>query len=304
MEKIFACILILLITYSKVFAAIPEYDTISPINLTILYSGNIDDVKRERITEAMRHFAVAVYEKTNGAHQLGRIKIIQRGELEPKELMHIHWFRYSRATEIFGGRGARTGRIGSYIPFSQNVIRRGGIQINLTSLDGAAFSPADPVLGPIDTGYTLAHETGHFIYGLFDEYPGSLIWSTFSRIWGPQNISPYDGLAPGMNSIMHTQRRAVVSVNQRERALALNFSTNRHYRLDAVTTGIPIIHRTAQRRMYPYTISAWDTLVENVAPMTSRASRSLFRDLRRVYPVGYMDITHTREALNKSCIRN
>ena len=37
----------------------------------------MDYAEKIRITEAMRYFAVAIHEMTNGAHQLGRIKILQ-----------------------------------------------------------------------------------------------------------------------------------------------------------------------------------------------------------------------------------
>jgi len=297
MKKICTCALVLLIMCSKVFAAIPEYDTISPINLTI-YSFEDMGVMRTRFTEAMRHFAVAVYEMTNGAHQLGRIKIIQRGRLPIRERAHINWLEGTRRVEgrprprPFSSIDPRS--IGSYAPFSQNARAAGlGVRINHPRLFGDAlayaFRDINPdyfiVKGPMDTGYTFAHYAGHFIYGLLDEYTGMAGFihaNYFARI--------YDSLAYNMNSVMATQRRAVVIDDPRQRALALNFSTNYHYDL----TNAPFWHHTAQRRLYPRTVSGWDTLVENVAPNTSRFSRSLFRDLRRVYPVSYMDITHTR----------
>ena len=82
MRKICTCVLILLIMCSKASAAtpkdLPEYDTISPINLTISSFVRMDDATtRARFTEAMRHFAVAVHEMTNGAHQLGRINCLR-----------------------------------------------------------------------------------------------------------------------------------------------------------------------------------------------------------------------------------
>jgi len=65
MKKICACVLILLMTCSKAFAAIPEYDTISPINLTIGTFNYIQGTENEAsFVEAIRHFAVAVHEMT------------------------------------------------------------------------------------------------------------------------------------------------------------------------------------------------------------------------------------------------
>jgi len=74
---------------SEAFATLHNYDTISPINLTISTFEHMDDATKTRFTEALRHFAVAVHEMTNGAHQLGRIKVIQRGTLSNREFMHI-----------------------------------------------------------------------------------------------------------------------------------------------------------------------------------------------------------------------
>ena len=76
---------------SKVFAFIPLYDTITPINLTINSFERMDDATKTRFTEAMRHFAVAIYEATNGAHQLGRIKVVQGELIEHFESVHISW---------------------------------------------------------------------------------------------------------------------------------------------------------------------------------------------------------------------
>ena len=88
MKKICVCVLILLAICSKALA-LPVYNTITPINLTINSFERMDDVTKTRFTEALRHFAVAIHEMTNGAHQLGRIKVIQRGTLSNREFMHI-----------------------------------------------------------------------------------------------------------------------------------------------------------------------------------------------------------------------
>jgi len=69
MKKICVCILVLLAISYDAFADIHSYETISPINLTIGTFNYIQGTENEaRFVEAIRHFAVAVYEMTNGRH--------------------------------------------------------------------------------------------------------------------------------------------------------------------------------------------------------------------------------------------
>jgi len=59
---------------SEALASIHNYDTISPINLTISTFNHMQgSIFEDLFTEAIHHFAVGVYEMTNGAHQLGHI---------------------------------------------------------------------------------------------------------------------------------------------------------------------------------------------------------------------------------------
>jgi len=89
MKKICICVIILLAICSKALA-IPVYNTITPINLTISTFNHMQgSIFEDFFTEAIHHFAVGVYEMTNGAHRLGRVKIVQRGTLSNREFMHI-----------------------------------------------------------------------------------------------------------------------------------------------------------------------------------------------------------------------
>ena len=58
-------------------AAIEEYDTISPINMTIDSFEYMNTASRDAFTEAMWYWSVAVYEMTNGRYRLGCVKIVQ-----------------------------------------------------------------------------------------------------------------------------------------------------------------------------------------------------------------------------------
>ena len=64
MKKVCVCVFIIWATCSKVFAEIPVYDTISPINLTINSFERMKGTASEALfTEALRHYAVAIYER-------------------------------------------------------------------------------------------------------------------------------------------------------------------------------------------------------------------------------------------------
>jgi len=247
MKKICVCVLILLATCSNAFAAvqifprIQVYDKISPINLTISTFEPMDYTTKTKFTEAMRHFAVAIHEMTNGAHQLGRIKIVQRGALSNREFMHIDWIE-SQDNNL---NAAFALHVGSYIPFTQNTRVNENIQIEHLYLRGFGLlcrnnpvdhtchfglicpqkphiGPLTPYIGPIDTGYVLAHEAGHFIYGLFDEFEGGRAGfrQGFER-WRNVSIPKRgDSLADGFNSIMRSQRSAIAgSIQQRAAGL-------------------------------------------------------------------------------------
>ena len=58
-------------------AAIDEYDTVSPINMTVDSFEYMNAASRDSFAEAMRHWSVAVYEMTNGRYRLGCVKIVQ-----------------------------------------------------------------------------------------------------------------------------------------------------------------------------------------------------------------------------------
>jgi len=292
MKKFCISILVLLAMCSKSFASIPTYNTITPINLTINSFEHMTPARKALFTEAMRHFAVAIHEMTNGAHQLGRIKVIQRGTLSNREFMHINW--EERFPDFSGNPWAAVLRVGSYIPYTQNTRSvRGSIRIDHGFLDRA-------IDGPLEAGYTLAHEAGHFIYGLFDEYGEAgllppLISQIFFGLYRPDLHLPWDRLADNFHSIMAEHMRFAFSSDTIIRARGLNFSTIYHYGM-----GNPR-YQTAHHRMYPFRTSGWDTLVSNEAPRrwAPGHSRSQFLDLKRYHPreLGYthpgMVLTHS-----------
>ena len=243
-------------------AAIEEYDTVSPINMTIDSFEYMNTASRDAFTEAMRHWSVAVYEMTNGRHRLGRVKIVQ-GE-ENREFAHVRWLENYHKN----GKPHAETEAGAYVPYRQEAVSpRHAIKMSSEFLVGRnVFSSSQ---GPIDTGYTLAHECGHYVYGLFDEYDGSSGVGWFEGWMNPNlprsgdnlvlmNKDYYDGR---VTPIMKEQQwgHETPSFDTPGRAMPLNFSTDEHYGFDG--TKCPEEYQTAQRRFYPRTVSCWSTLV-------------------------------------------
>lgn len=74
--------------------------------------------------------------------------------------------------------------------------------------------------------------------------------------------------------------------------MALNFSTDEHYGFDG--TKCPEEYQTAQRRLYPRTVSCWSTLVSKELPawaLLRSYKRRFYRDLVSAKPATSFDIT-------------
>ena len=278
---------------APVGATIEEYDTVSPINMTIDSFEYMNAASQDAFTEAMRHWSVAVYEMTNGRHRLGRVKIVQGGG--NREFAHVRWLENYHEN----GKPHAETKAGAYVPYRQEAISpRHAIKMSSEFLGGRNDFTSDQ--GPIDTGYTLAHECGHYVYGLFDEYDGSSGVGWFEG-WMNPNLPRFgDQLVwiggDWAHSIMRDQITGFAldgKLFPYERAMALNFSTDEHYGFDG--TKCPEEYQTAQRRLYPRTVSCWSTLVSKELPawaLLRSYKRRFYRDLVSAKPTASFDITH------------
>ncbi len=280
-------------------AAIEEYDTISPINMTIDSFEYMNAASRDAFTEAMRHWSVAVYEMTNGRHRLGRVKIVQgRGN---REFAHVRWLENYHEN----GKPHAETEAGAYVPYRQDAVSpKHAIKMSSEYLGGRNDFTSSQ--GPIDTGYTLAHECGHYVYGLFDEYKGDKLkwwwergWRELQRWMNPNLPRTEDHLVWIGGDCAHSIMRDQISgftLDKKffpyERAMALNFSTDEHYGFDGIKC--PEEYQTAQRRLYPRTVSCWSTLVSKELPGLTLFpyKRRFYRDLVSAKPATSFDITH------------
>ena len=166
--------------------------------------------------EIIRYFADGVYEMSNGAHKLRNVRIYTNGFYADKA--DIVWNASGWPCANTCGRGTAGKHVYMYTDFS-----------------GTNFL-TNQELG----GYCLAHEWGHYFYGMFDEYKAS---STANDAIITQPHSTDDGTNV---SIMNNQWKGASNKNW------LNFSTST--RSDYTTNN-------AQFRVYK--AACWQTLARN-----------------------------------------
>jgi len=103
---------------AKVIDWTKNYGSVSPLNFTIGYSSfsefpntpPIFVLEKDEIEKIIKHWSVGIFEMTNGAHMLGRIKIIEHDKEELPEPYHIEWKLMGRDTRS---------NAGAYIPYKQ-----------------------------------------------------------------------------------------------------------------------------------------------------------------------------------------
>ena len=166
----------------------------------------------------IRRWADAVCEQSNGAHKLGKVRIFCNGRQSDRADVVWNASEWPRANiSGFGTDGLRI-MFGDVFPDGCGT----GCNKNmLTDPEGA--------------GYTLGHEWGHYVYGVYDEYKGK---SATGRI-----SSPRSGDTPVTPAIMHSQWKARGGNFE-----WLNHSTSNNYQAN-----------TAQGRVYG--ASCWEVLV-------------------------------------------
>ena len=186
--------------------------------------------------EIIRFWADAIYEQSNGAFQLGKVRIFRNGIYGA--LADVVW----NASEWPRARVSGFGVSGLHITFG-DVFPDGcgtGCDINFLT-----WHP--------EAGYTLGHEFGHYVLGLYDEYRGND--PTETRIYFPQT-----GDTPVQDAIMNWQWGAGTLYGTGDFEW-LNHSTSDNYQAN-----------TAQGRVYGE--SCWDVLIQEVGDDPKDGQRS------------------------------
>jgi hypothetical protein len=196
-------------TYSRV-RDVGNPATQQVLDMTISLHRNWNDLTaamRSDYEQVIRHWANGVFEMTNGGHKLGKIRIFTNG-------------RFSNAADVVWV--ANTWPSANLNGFTTSPNRR----INMSDAFGRYAVPGN-ASQLMDAGYCLAHETGHYVYSLRDEY---------SILAGDVVVEP---------SIMNSQWNALNGHSE-----WLNFSTENNY--SALTN---------QGRTWG--VSGWELLIQN-----------------------------------------
>lgn len=132
------------------------------INLTVVLEQNPEGDDRLIWVQMMEHFADAIFEATNGAHRLRNIRIYR--DNQNRRSAAIYWRDGTDLAHVPNGGGRagsnllRGNRINMFFPGAMDYANDSGV-----ADWGAPYVP-------VNAGYIMAHEMGHYWYGLYDEY--------------------------------------------------------------------------------------------------------------------------------------
>ena len=215
-----------------------------------LYKAAATPAERAPYEEILAHFADAIYEMSNGAHKVRTVTIHTNG-------------RHARTADVvWGAQEWPRAYINGYgVP---------GYSVTM----GDLFNRTDFTVERRCGGYVLAHEWGHYYYGLYDEYrsgPG--------QSCQPGDIGcPRPDDTPVRNSVMNDTWRACYDGDYNW----LNFSIPKNQ-----------TRNNAQFRVF--NASAWEVLTRptsqdpRAAARMALRGRSHYPELAAVAPVGNSD---------------
>lgn len=132
-------------------------DDLTIINLTVCYYSSVDEGNRQNYTTAFQYFADTVYDMTNGAHKIGTVTMLQNCTEGSIPTADIIWGNQGQPMAFGSGYGHDS----KYLFFYDDAYWKGTEHFHIPH--GKRLDCA---------GQTLAHEVGHYVYGLLDEYWG------------------------------------------------------------------------------------------------------------------------------------
>ena len=216
----------------------PPTPTLSPaagtIDLSVsLYKSAPTAAEREPYEEIFAYFADAIYEMSNGAHKVRNVTIYENGARADEA--DVVWIDQEWPCAYINGYGMPE------------------YNVSMGDMFGALSFLNERRCG----GYVLAHEWGHYYYGLYDEYK-----SSSENPYSSDNLgSPQPDDEPVRNSVMNN---TWIACEQNDFDW-LNFSIPKNQ------TG-----KNAQYRVY--NASAWETLIRPTSQDPRQAARSAVRE--------------------------
>ncbi len=199
----------------------PPGDPAIGVDLTIGLYRNPNSQERAIYEEMIRYLADALFEMSNGAHKLRTVRIYPNSQSQKD----VIWRERCWPNASISGYGR-----------SQDGSR---IQMcDIFDFGSGSYNYLQNRRAWEDAGYTIAHEMGHYLYSLYDEYR-----SNRQCDWAREPDVPCRDDIPVSPSVMHSQWNATGGQYS-----WLNFSSAANYST-----------RTAQYRMYR--ASGWETLI-------------------------------------------
>lgn len=197
-----------------------------------------NDADQRAYEERIKEFANAVFQSTNGAHKIGRVTIYREGKM--KDSADILWTENCAANAGPRAHPSGFGKAGRRIWMCTN------------------WPGSSSMSTPKGSGYTTAHEWGHYTYGLYDEYAQEQCSAADIAAGTCHPSTPRGTDTEAVPAIMNNQWRAVNGD-----ADYLEFSTENISPFK--TIGIwPFLFSpgtNAQKRVFGE--SAWETLTRN-----------------------------------------
>jgi len=195
--------------------------------------GSSDDAQN-RFEAKIEEFSDAVYQMTNGVHKIGKVTIFRNGA--QADNVDVKWTENCLSSEGPRAHPSGFGVPGKRIWFCTN------------------WPGSSTMDTPTGAGFTLAHEWGHYAYGVYDEYVGSQGCVGTNC---PRDSSPWSSDTPSEPSIMNNQWRAAGSSGDRD---YLEFSTEAVVPYSVQADGDD---NTAHARVFAE--SGWKTLTRDSA---------------------------------------
>lgn len=195
--------------------------------------GTSDDAQN-KFEEKIEEFADAVFQMTNSKHKIGKVTIFRDGA--QADNADVKWIE-----NCSSNNGPRANPSGFGVPGSRIWF--------CTNWTGASTAMDTPM----GAGFTLAHEWGHYAYGVYDEYVGG----SGCNPTCPSDYIPRSTDTPSEPSIMNNQWRAIGSAGNKD---YLEFSTEA---VEPYLTQADGDDNNAQARVFSE--SGWKTLTRNSA---------------------------------------
>lgn len=207
--------------------------------------GGVASDAQNRWERIIGFFADAVYESTEGAHRIRNVRVFRNAQnWKNADITWDNTIPPPGDTKSNRVRASGINQTGGHV-YMYEIFSNGGNPLNLVTNERAG-------------GYAMAHEWGHYFYGLYDEY----VLTT-----GDIPVSP---------SIMNSQWNAINFTDGTAADLKwLNFSIKGPVQTSGAFGDFQNTYRTKQHRAYG--ASGWEVLAR---PTSSDPSDSASRTIR------------------------